>query len=163
MTRRRFNLPFFPRLPGDPSPLSMQIQHRVEFHEVDPMGILWHGHYVALMEDASSELRRHCGLSYQAFFKADLRAPVVKVDLEYLLPLRLDERATIRASLVWAEAAKLNIEYEILKENGLTASTGYTIQLFTEGATGEVCFVTPPLLEQCRRRWRAGEFKALQS
>ena len=160
--RRQRDHGYFDRLPSDPVPVQTTIHRRVSFGEVDAMAIAWHGRYAAYCEEASTELRRHCGLAYEDFAQADLRAPVVQFHLDYRRPLLLDELIAVRAALVWTEAARLNIEYEIRKPTGVLATTGYTVQLFTVGATGEVCYASPPLLERCRLRWKQGDFAHLR-
>ena len=161
MKRHRSPSPFA-RRPGAPAPLTATIHRRVSFGDVDAMAIAWHGRYAAYCEEASTELRRHCGLGYEDFRQANLRAPVVQFHLDYHQPLVLDELIAVRAALVWNDAARLDIEYEIRKPAGAVAATGYTVQLFVEGSSGEVCFASPPLLERCRRRWQQGEFAHLQ-
>ena len=156
--RRQRDSRYFARQSGDPEPVLTTIHRRVSFGEVDAMAMAWHGRYAAYCEEASTELRRHCGLAYEDFAQADLRAPVVQFHLDYHRPLLLDELIAVRAALVWTEAARLNIVYEIRNPGGVIAATGYTVQLFTVGATGEVCYASPPLLERCRRRWQQGEF-----
>ncbi|OQW96448.1 MAG: hypothetical protein BWK77_04635 [Verrucomicrobia bacterium A1] len=158
MTRRRTG-PFFERAPGAPAPLKAVIRRRVGFNEVDLMRIVWHGRYAVYFEDASAELRRQCGLSYKDFFDANLQAPIVQLHIEYVRPLQLDEEFEVRASMIWTEAARLNTEYEVVRSDGALAAAGFTVQLFTDPATGEACIATPPLLDRCRRRWRAGEFQ----
>jgi acyl-CoA thioester hydrolase len=73
--------------------------------------------------------------------------------------LFLDEEFTVQAALVWHEGSRLNMEYRIMKHDGSLAASGYSVQLLTDGATGEPCFVSPPLLVRCREQWRAGEFR----
>jgi len=153
---------YFPRIAADPAPLQTFIRRRVSFHEVDMMGIVWHGNYAALGEDASSELRRLCGLACRDFFDAGIQAPIVRLQLDYLQPLFLDDEVMVRAVLIWSDAARLNIEYTIARASGTLAATGFTVQLFTAAETGEVCVVPPPLLARFRERWRNGEFKNLQ-
>ena len=96
-------------------------------------------------------------MSYQAFMEAGLRVPIVRFHVDYAQPLFLDEEFTILASLVWHEGARLNTEFILRKSSGAIAATAYTIQLFVLAKTGEVCLVSPPLLERFRRRWQAGE------
>ena len=120
------------------------------------MAVMWHGHYAVLFEEASTELRRRCGLGYGDFFEARILAPIVQLHVDYHQPLLLDELATVKASMIWSEAARLNIEYEIIKEDGTLAATGYTVQLFAEAESGLPCFTLPALLEQSREKWRNG-------
>jgi acyl-CoA thioesterase FadM len=51
----------------------------------------------------------------------------------------------------------MDFEYEVRKPDGKIAATGYTVQMFVD-PQGQPLLASPPLQEQCRRRWRAGEF-----
>ncbi len=137
-----------------PPALSVTVRHRVQFGEVDLMGIAWHGRYATFFEEASTELRRQAGLSYTALHKARLRAPIVRFHVDYAKPLLLDECVAIEARMIWNEAARLDIEYAVTKPDGALAATGYTVQLFTDAHTGDLLFASPDLLRQCRRQWR---------
>jgi acyl-CoA thioester hydrolase len=157
---RRKKNGYFERVEGTPEPVSVSVKRRVNFSEADVMGIAWHGRYLIFFEDASAALGRRCGLSYLEFYEANLRAPIVQIHIDFFQPLLLDEEFTVTASLIWNEGARLNTEYSILKNDGSTAATGYTVQMFTDGASGEVLIASPELLEKCRKMWRSGEFKA---
>jgi acyl-CoA thioester hydrolase len=161
MSRHRLAV-HFPRLPSDPPPLVARIARRVHFREADVMGIAWYGRYAAFFEEAAAELRQRCGLSHQDLFRAGLQAPVARFYVEYLRPLHLDDTVTVTARLVWNAGARLDIEYEIAKDGGERATTGYTVQLLTDAATARVCIAPPALLEECHRKWKHGEFRHLQ-
>jgi len=149
---------YFERLVGSPEPIIAEIKHRVSFSEADPMAILWHGRYPLLFEEASEALGRRCGLTYEAFYGSGLRVPVVEFHIDYYKPLYLNEEFTIRASIIWHEGSRLNIEYHLIKQDGSLATSGYTVQLFTDHKSGEPYIISPELLDQCRKRWKAGEF-----
>jgi acyl-CoA thioester hydrolase len=158
---RRGKHGYFERIAGAPPPVWVEVRRRICFGEVDAMAVLWHGQYARLFEEASTELRRRVGLGYETFRQAGLRAPVVEFHADYHRSLFLDELATVRATLIWTDAARLNIEYEVRGEAGHIAATGCSVQLFVESPSGEVCYVCPPLLDQCRTRWKRGEFSNL--
>ena len=101
-------------------------------------------------------------MSYQDYRKANLRAPIVQFHIDYYLPLELDDEFTVTASLVWCEGARLNTEFELMRQDSEVATTGYSVQMLLDGTTGETCLVSPDLLERLRTRWKAGEFKCLQ-
>jgi acyl-CoA thioester hydrolase len=162
MTRRARTV-YFRREPGSPPPLRLMVKRRVRFNEVDLMGVVWFGRYAVFFEEGAAELGRVCGLSYADFYRDGLRAPMAEYHVDYLRPLLLDEEFTIICTLVWDEGARMNTEYELIKADGTTAARAHTVQLFTRESDNQVCLVTPPLLERCRRRWRAGEFKDLQA
>ena len=161
MNRRR-KKSYFEQVEGAPKPLNVSLVRKVNFREVDLMRIAWHGHYLAYFEEVSSLLRDRCGLSYQRFLEEGLAVPIVQSHVDYRLPLLLDECFTIEASMIWTEAARINIEYRILKESGELASTGYTVQLFMDTETRQPLYAYPPLLEETRRRWASGGFEVLQ-
>jgi acyl-CoA thioester hydrolase len=144
-----------------PRPLVMRVKHRVRFSEVDPMAVMWHGRYAKLFEQANEDLGKMIGLGYGDFHREKLRAPIVQLHVDYFAPTILGEDVEIVGRLVWNEGARMNMEYEIRKPDGKIAVTGYTVQMFVE-ENGTALLASPGLLEKCRGRWRAGEFKALQ-
>jgi acyl-CoA thioester hydrolase len=148
---------YFPTDPSSPPPLVVRLTHRVRFSQVDAMAIVWHGRYAELFEQGNEELGRLCGMDYTDFIRERLQAPIVQLHVDYFAPLRLSEIVTIIAKMIWCDGARSNIEYEIRKENGTLAASGYTVQMFID-ETGTPLMADPPLLEACRRRWRAGEF-----
>jgi acyl-CoA thioester hydrolase len=138
--------------------VTVEIRRRVRFNDADPMAIMWHGRYPLAFEEAAEELGRLCGLSYADYYTAGLHGPIVSIHIDYFQPLRLADEYTVRASLIWSEGARLNTEFSIFREDGVLATTGYTVQLFTDAGTGEPCLTSPDMLEKCRKRWLAGEF-----
>jgi acyl-CoA thioester hydrolase len=154
MSRKKI---YFEREKGAPEPLCCTIRRRVRFCEVDAMAIMWHGHYAMLFEDVATELRRGCGLGYKDFFDAGLAAPIVKLCVDFHQPLLLDEIVTLTARMIWSDAARLNIEYEVLKEDGSLAATGCTVQLFVESDSRLPCFTVPDMLVSCRNMWRSDD------
>jgi acyl-CoA thioester hydrolase len=162
MRARRRKGGYFRQTEDAPAPLVVRVKRRVSFNEADVMGIAWHGRYAAFFEEASAELGRRCGLSYEDFAKANLRAPIVQLHVDYHLPLALDEEFTVVVSGIWSEGARMNTEYATIKSDGRIAATAYTVQMLVDGASGEICLTPPELLERCRKRWKAGELSGLQ-
>lgn len=156
----RRKLRYFEDEEGAPAPVGIQIRRRLRFSEVDALGIAWHGRYPVFFEEAQTELGHKVGLTYAAYREAGVAAPMVQLHVDYRKPLRLDECFTVRALLHWSEGARLNTEYRIEKENGECVCTGYTIQMFTDLRTGEALYCPPEIWEQCRERWKKGEFHA---
>lgn len=151
---------YFPTLPDAAPPLAVRLQHRVRFSDVDPMAVLWHGRYTQLFEQANEELGLLCGLGYADFKRERLMAPIVQLHVDYFAPVTLGERVSIGGKMIWTESARLNIEYEIHKENGTLAASGYTVQMFVDHS-GAPLMACPAILEACLKRWRACEFASL--
>ena len=141
-----------------PPPIVVRLKHRVRFSDVDPMTVLWHGRYANLFEQANEEIGRLCGMSYADFARERVLAPIVQLHVDYFAPVKLAEEVTIVGRMVWAAGARMNIEYEIRRESGELAATGYTVQMFVDDK-GAPLLAPPKLQENCQRRWRAGEFR----
>ncbi len=149
---------YFKRENGTPNPIVVKIVRRVAFNETDPMAIVWHGRYPVFFEDASAALGRKCGMSYEAFFNANLRVPIVQFHIDYFTPLCLDETFTIKGQFIWNDGARINTEFEIIKEDKSIACTGYTVQMFTDANTQQPLIASPLLLENVKKRWLKGDF-----
>lgn len=159
MRRRRGG--YFQTEPDAPVPLAVRVPRRVSFSDVDPMGVLWHGRYAQYFELANEAIGRRCGLSYVDFREARLRAPIVQFHVDYFASPVLGEEVTVVGRWLWNDGARLDTEYEIIKQDGVRAATGFTVQMFISD-TGEPLLASPDLLERCRTRWRAGEFCDMQ-
>jgi acyl-CoA thioester hydrolase len=153
---RRQKRGYFPPDPAAPKPLVVQLNQRIRFSDVDPMGILWHGRYAKLFEQANEELGRVCGMSYPDFKRERLMAPIVQLHVDYFAPVTLGEQVTIIGRMIWSQGARMDIEYEVRKETGDLAAAGYTVQMFVN-ETGAPLMAPPPLQEAARARWRSGE------
>jgi acyl-CoA thioester hydrolase len=157
---RRKRGDYFPANPESPRALILRVKHRVRFSEVDAMAVMWHGRYAQLFEQANEELCRAVGLGYADFYREKLQAPIVQFHVDYFAPTVLGETVTIEGKLLWSEGARINMEYEVLKEKAV-AACGYTVQMFVD-REGVPLLASPALLETCRRRWAAGEFAELK-
>ena len=146
---------------GAPPAVVVRLKQRIRFSDVDPMGILWHGRYAHLFEQANEEIGRHCAMTYGDFHRVKLMAPIVQFHVDYFLPVVLGEEVGIVGRMIWSEGARLNLEYEIRKETGELAASGYTVQMFVDEA-GIPLVASPGIQEQCRRRWLGGEFGGLR-
>jgi acyl-CoA thioester hydrolase len=153
---------YFKVIPGAPEPVTLEVKRRVSFNEVDVMGIVWYGRYSIFFEEAQAKLGRHCGLSYQDYYNAQVRAPIVQFHVDYFQPLYLDEEFSVQASMIWSEGARLNMEYAIVKADGSIATRAYTVQMFIDSNTSEPYIASPQMFEDLRKRWLRGEFKCLK-
>jgi acyl-CoA thioester hydrolase len=147
--------PYFPARPGDPAPLRTLVQRQIRFEEVDPMGIVWHGRYPGFFEDGRVALGSRHGIGYEDFFREGVPAPIRKMQIDYLNPLRFREQIEIEAILHWSDAARLDFEFVVRGGDGGIAATGCTVQLMID-RTGELLLLPPPFVREFRERWQAG-------
>lgn len=148
--------PYFPTKEGAPAPLRIRVDGRVRFEEVDVMGIVWHGRYLSYVEDARSAFGVKYGLGYREFRDNEVMAPIKKLHMDYLRPLRIGEAFSVEGILHWADASRMNFEFILRDTEERVTTTGYSVQLLMDPG-GEVFIVPPPFLQRFRARWQAGE------
>jgi acyl-CoA thioester hydrolase len=122
--------PYFKTAPGDPAPLTLTVERRIRFEEVDPLGIVWHGRYPSYFEDARTALGDTYGIGYLDFHGQGIVTPIKRMQVDYELPLKFGETCSITASLYWTRAARINYGFEIRNQEGKLTTTGCSVQLF---------------------------------
>jgi len=147
---------YFKTDPNAPAPLSIIVERKVRFEEVDSLQIVWHGRYPSYFEDARTALGNRYGLGYQDFYRAQVPTPIRQLQVDYLGPLRFEEDFTIEARLHWCEAARINMDFLIRNQQGNLVTTGCSVQMMLN-KDFEVLLAPPEFYQQLCRRWRAGE------
>ncbi|HJW32230.1 MAG TPA: acyl-CoA thioesterase [Holophagaceae bacterium] len=125
------------------APLRADVILEIPFHDVDVMGIVWHGHYVKYLEIARTALMRKAGLDLPEMNATGCGWPIVTCELKYIKPLRYGQKVKVEAALEEYEQ-RLKIAY-ILRdaESGAKHSKAITVQLAVDMTTGDVRFETP--------------------
>src|SRR5688572_5896086 len=93
-----------------------ELAHEIEvvpaFYDIDPMEIVWHGHYVKYLERARSALLARFDYDYAAMRESGYVWPIVDMRLKYVRPALLGQPLRVRAEIVEWEN-RLRIEYLI--------------------------------------------------
>jgi len=145
--------------PFPPPPLRAAAVRTVRFQEVDLMGVVWHGRYPEYFEDGRCAVGRAYGLDYEDFFREEIKAPIVNLEVEYRHPLVLGNVFRVETSLLWTEAVRLNYEYVLRREvDGREVARGRTVQLLLDVANN-LLFVWPEYFIRIREAWRRGELR----
>jgi acyl-CoA thioester hydrolase len=125
----------------------------VRFNEADPLGIVWHGHYIRYFEDGREAFGNSHGLSYLDFYKQGFVVPIVKVDCDYKRSLRYGDRVLVESRFVPCEAAKIVFEYTLynVKTNELVAK-GSSLQVFLDKETSSLQLTNPPFFHEWKKQ-----------
>jgi acyl-CoA thioester hydrolase len=146
--------------PPPASHLAATTTTRVRFHEVDSMGIVWHGHYLTYFEEGRCAFGRRYGFDYSDFFAHDLHAPLVHAEIDHFAPARFGDVLRVTARLHIDDSARIDFTYRIVEDqHDRLLVTGRTVQVFTT-PTGALCLARPPFLAEFVARWR-GEISTL--
>ena len=123
--------------------LRAEIQIEIPFHDVDVMGIVWHGHYLKYFEIARTALMRKVGMDLDAMALTGCAWPVVTCEIKYVKPLRYGQIIRVEAEFLEYED-RLKIAYTIRDpETGERLSRATTVQLAVDAKTGELGSGTP--------------------
>ena len=134
--------------------LASTTHSKIRFCEVDPLGIVWHGHYVKYMEDGREAFGKEFNLNYVDFFDAGFIVPIVKMDLNYKRDIKYGESIKIITRYVDSPAAKILFDYEIYNAaSEELVTTGSTTQVFLNKKR-QLQLAIPPMFEQWKRHWK---------
>jgi acyl-CoA thioester hydrolase len=118
-------------------------EFNVEFFNLDPMQVVWHGNYINYFEIGRRRLLEKIGFSYPEMEKAGFAFPVIEVSVKYMRPLKFGESAIVRAALEEYEN-RLKIKYEIRNsKTGDIVTKGVSTQMAFDIKAGESCLVCP--------------------
>ncbi len=101
-------------------------RYRILYRDIDSMGVLYYGRYLALFELGRTDWQREEGLRYRAMEEEEGKMlPVLRAECRYLAPLRFDDLALIRTEVLGWSAGTLSFRHEILcEETGKLCATG---------------------------------------
>ncbi|RYF16617.1 MAG: acyl-CoA thioesterase [Comamonadaceae bacterium] len=130
--------------------MTPDLSHEVEvvpaFYDIDPMEIVWHGHYVKYLEVARTALLGKFGYDYPRMRESGYAWPIVDMRLKYVRPAELGQRLVVRAEILEWEN-RLRIAYAIRDAaSGRKLTQASTIQVAVDLATREMLYVCPPVL-----------------
>lgn len=123
----------------------------VRFNEADPLGIVWHGHYIRYFEDGREAFGIAHGLGYLEVYAQGFIIPVVSVHCDYKKSLRYGDKLIVETEYIPEEAAKLKFNYTIYNSSGDKIATGYSVQVFLSREDSVLQLVNPPFFEKWKR------------
>jgi acyl-CoA thioester hydrolase len=128
------------------SPWSAEIELQVQFYDLDPMHIVWHGNYVKYLEVVRCALFDKIDYNYPQMQASGYSWPVIDMQLRYAGSAVFGQRLKLHAEIVEWEN-RLKIDYLITDaETGKRLTRASTTQVAVNMASGEMCFVSPPVL-----------------
>lgn len=146
--------------------LSASVKFRVQFYEVDSMGVVWHGNYINYMETARCALLNKVGYGYKVMEVEGYVFPVIKLNIKYVRSLHFEEEATITAFLIEYKDC-LTIEYKIVNANNETVLKAQTKQVAVKWKVHETQLQSPSLfikrVEECIKKEKESKDEKIPS
>ena len=132
--------------------LTNRIEVLVRFNEADPLGIVWHGHYIRYFEDGREAFGIANGLGYLDVYKKGYVIPVVSVQCDYKRSLRYGDRVIVETEFIPTEAAKLTFHYRLFNAvSGEVVASGSSVQVFLSREDSVLQLTNPPFSKTGKR------------
>jgi acyl-CoA thioester hydrolase len=134
--------------------LSNRTEVLVRFNEADPLGIVWHGHYIRYFEDGREAFGIMHGLGYLEVYQIGFVMPVVSVQCDFKRSLRYGDRVIVETKYIPCEAAKLKFNYRLFNAaSGELVATGSSVQVFLDKEGSVLQLANPPFFEDWKEKY----------
>lgn len=131
----------------------------VQFYDIDPMNVVWHGNYPRYFEAARSVLLDRLSYNYREMEQSGYLWPIVDLQIKYIRPLTLHQKILVEATLI-EHQNRLVIAYIIRDEaTGQILTKGKSIQVALHAETKEMQFETPEIFRQAVHRLTTSALK----
>jgi acyl-CoA thioester hydrolase len=129
--------------------LSDRAEVLVRFNEADPLGIVWHGHYIRYFEDGRESFGKKYGIGYMEFYNHGYIVPIVHVTCDYKRSLKFGDKVIVETRFLPCEAAKMQFNYQLFKVgNEQLVATGSSVQVFLDRNNSILQLSNPPFYEE---------------
>lgn len=133
--------------------LSHTVEVLIRFNEADPLGIVWHGHYVRYFEDGREAFGEQYGIGYMHFFKENIVVPIVHAECNYKKSLKFGDSVIVESTYHPCEAAKIIFSYKLYKKSDRSlVATGTTTQVFLDKDTQTLLLNNPPFFLEWKKQ-----------
>ena len=113
-----------------------QLEIRVRYQETDAQGRVHHANYFTYFEQARVEQLRAAGYSYRELEAKGIMLVVAEISCRYKRPANYDDLLRIVIRTVRAQAARIDHEYRVYRDETLLAEGRSTLACID--ATGRV-------------------------
>lgn len=134
--------------------LTNHYEAEVKFSEADPLGIVWHGHFIRYFEDGRESFGNEYNLKYLDLYRNKIVVPIVRVNCEYKRILRYGHKVRIETTHHDTPAAKLLFDYKIydIATNEIVA-TGNSVQVFMDRDNLQLMLTLPDYMIEWKKKW----------
>lgn len=139
--------------PGKKEGLTELLEIHVRFNEADPLGIVWHGHYIRYFEDGREDFGLKHGLGYLDVYKQGYIIPIVSVECDFKHSLRYGDRVIIETTYLPCDAARIHFQYTLYHAaTKQIVAKGSTTQVFLDREKSVLQLINPPFFEEWKNK-----------
>lgn len=126
------------------------IQLRVRYHDCDPLGIVYHGHYAKFFEIGRTEAMRKHDFSYKKLEELGFAMPVVEMNVKYFRPARYDELMNIKTIIKDWPDKKIVFISEIYNQQEQLLTSSETTFVYVKKDSLRRCHIPEIVLEHLK-------------
>ena len=124
-------------------------------HHTDYAGVVWHGTYLAWMEEIRIECLCLGSLNYSDLVTSGCDLPVVDVAIRYHQFIQMGMTVVIKTRIIESKGVRFPWEYQIESEDGQTQYVSATVTLVpVDRKTGKIIRRPPEILQQALKQLR---------
>ncbi|MBQ8887839.1 MAG: acyl-CoA thioesterase [Candidatus Gastranaerophilales bacterium] len=121
---------------------------KVEFYDLDPMNVVWHGNYVKYLEAARCDMLNKLGYNYMDMRNDGFAFPIATVDMKYIKPCVFNQELKV-VSMVEEIEPCLIIKYTIFdNKTGEKLFKAKTMQICVDINTQQSVYEAPENLKK---------------
>ncbi|MEA5513840.1 thioesterase family protein, partial [Nodularia sp. UHCC 0506] len=126
---------------------------RVQPHHTDYAGIVWHGTYIAWMEEARVECLRSIGIDFADLVALGCDLPVVELSIRYHRAIHLGMAVIVKIRITEVTGVRMNWDYGIVSTDGQELYTTAKVTLVgLDRERGKIMRQLPPTVKEALAR-----------
>lgn len=127
----------------------------VAFHDVDAMGVVWHGNYMKYFEIARCAVLRMIDYDFPQMKASGYAWPIVDLRSRFILPIQYGDQLKV-AAIITEWDLRLVVKYLVInKTNKNVVTRGQSIQVPLDMETMSMRFGCPEFLKQKIETWQS--------
>lgn len=118
-------------------------------HHTDYGGAVWHGAYIAWMEEARIECLRSIGVEFADLVALGCDLPVVELALRYHQSVQMGMAAIVKTRMTEMAGVRINWDYQITSTDGQTLFVSARLTLVAvDREKGKILRQLPPIVKE---------------
>ena len=131
-----------------------EIVFPVEFYDVDSMKVVWHGNYVAIMEEVREAFLEKYELGYLKMLDEGYVEPVTNININYKNSFVYGDTMLLEITYKPTKTARLEFEYKFFrKSDGMLMTEASSTQHFVRRANNELEYSRPDFYTNWQKKW----------
>ena len=135
--------------------LTATYEKKIPFRDIDSLGVLWHGNYVAYMEEAREAFLAQYDLTKIQLGVGDYILPVTHVDIHYKGAFVYGDAMLIEVEYLPCKRSRVDIAYRFYRKSDRFLMTeAVTSHHFFNPKTREVAVNRPDFYKEWQEQWK---------